>query len=100
MLLVCRGHVMATEKIPERNRRSLIKKDTHGDKLNFRETTLGVFEHRVRLQARHTRKPSDEIFDGRPTFEIFEKSAHRNTRTLEKPCAADFPGDTLHDGTL
>lgn len=43
----------------------------------------------------NTWKPREKLLDRCACFQIFEESLHRDTSSLENPCTAEFPFNTL-----
>ena len=57
-------------------------------------------EHRSDLFATHPGKPFKEILNARSALQIFKKSPHWNTGSLENPRTADFVGLSLNRWAL
>ncbi|HEY2019412.1 MAG TPA: hypothetical protein VGH38_38150, partial [Bryobacteraceae bacterium] len=64
------------------------------------EAALTALQHGIDLRPRDARKPFQELLHGGASFNVLEERFHRDTRTFEKPGAADFFGNPLHGGTL
>ena len=74
---------MLRERLPERNRRSLVKQNAH---LCGQQSGLcRVFQYVARLSQRDTGKPFDELVDGGIFFQILEERGNRNPRASENP---------------
>ena len=74
---------MSREKLPQWNRRSLVKQDTH---LYGQQSRSGrVFQNVASLRQGDTGKPLNELMDGGIFFEVLEESGNRN------PCASENP---------
>ena len=55
-----------------------------------------MLQNCVNLLPGDTRKPLEEVVNGRAVLKILEQSAHGNARAFEDPCAAEFPRLLFH----
>ena len=91
---------MTCKRAAQRDRRALIKQNLHTRWLRSFKAALRVLDHGVDLLARDARKPLEEVLNGGTALDVLEERLHRYTGTLEKPGAADFPGDTFNRWAL
>ncbi len=80
---------MAGEVFTKRNRNALVEKNAHSGRF---ERAGRVFEYCTDLIERDARKPSDEVRDLGPVFEILEQGGNGNTRAAKDPSATHTLG--------
>ena len=57
-----------------------------------------MFEHGFYLLSRDAGKPTQEVVDARPVFQILKESLYRHPSSTEYPRPAHFAGDALNTG--
>ena len=90
------SNVMFSDVCPQRDRRALIKEDTH---LRNLQGVGGVLQDYTRLFNSDARKPAYEIRQLRPVFEVLEKSGNGHTRAAKHPSATHALGASLYGST-
>ena len=84
--LISGGDTMTCERMPQRNRGSLVKQDTH---LCSQQRGSGrVFQDVTRLRHGYAGKPLDELMNRGILFQVLEKCGNGNPRTAENPSTA------------
>ncbi len=78
--------MVTVEALAERDRRPLIKQNTHS---SGQRRPGCVFQDVARLRQTHARKPINELLHGGVRLKVLKKSGNRNTGAPKNPGTTD-----------